>query len=115
MSNTAYTQIVAQMISENYLHFSLVLANFLFSRYGLPYPCELHRDLEKPLAKLKRKFICHLGVQHKLFIKLLSSSKLHYLFLMLPAVCFFSGKSETMFISLFMYKDSSNLNLPVML
>ena len=65
---STYTQIGAQMISENYLHFSLVLANFLFSRYGLSYPCELHRDLEKPLAKLKRKFICHLGVQHKLFI-----------------------------------------------
>ena len=56
-----YTKIVAQMISENYLHFSLVLANFLFSRYGLPYPCELHRDLEKPLAKLKRKYVCHVG------------------------------------------------------
>ena len=106
---------MAQMISENYLHFSLVLANFLFSRYGLSYPCELHRDLEKLLAKLKRKFICHVGFQHKLFIIKLLSSKLHYLFIMLPAVCFFSGKSETMLISLFMYKDSSNLNLPVML
>ena len=63
-----YTQIVAQMISENYLHFSLVLANFLFSRYGLSYRCELHRDLEKLLAKLKRKFICHVGFQHELSI-----------------------------------------------
>ena len=60
--------IIAQMTSENYLHFSLVLANFLFSRYGLSYPCELHRDLEKPLAKLKRKYICHVGFQHKLFV-----------------------------------------------
>ena len=49
------------MISENYLHFSLVLANFRFSRYELSYPCELHRDLEKPLAKLKRKYVCHVG------------------------------------------------------
>ena len=78
-NNSNYTQIIAQMISENYLHFSLVLANFLFSRYGLSYPCELHRDLEKLLAKLKRKFICHVGFQHKSFIKLLSS-KLRYLF-----------------------------------
>ena len=55
------SQIGAQMISENYLHFSLILANFLFSRYELSYPCELHRDLEKPLAKLKRKYVCHVG------------------------------------------------------
>ena len=119
MSNTAqlttYTQIVAQMISVNNLHFSLVLANFRFSRYELSYPCELHRDLEKPLAKLKRKYVCHVGFQHRVFIIKILSNKLIYLLIMLPAVCFFSGKSETMLISLFMYKDSNNLNFPVIL
>ena len=55
---------------------------------------------------------------HKMRIKILSSYRrllfaLH--FTILPAVCFFWGSAVIIPISLFIYKDSSNLNFPVIL